>query len=431
MSIQEVAPDRFVVQVFRADPLRETKLRLCKRVQGRKTAEQQERAFEAEAAEWVSKRDLIRQAREKGIAIASPSVPSNATSFADYLAQVYLPWAKSHLDPRTVTTRRGTLLILAEDIGNVSLVDVERRVNGLVEKWRSEGCRFSVTVDRLGRQMNRKPRPISDAGINERLKVLKAVLGHAHIEAKILPARARIALIKKKRAAPGASKPIRYFTAEERIRFLKYSVEGTDDVFEVGRMLGLRPDELFHLQVGSVDFRQRKVWIQATPCPRCPDGRWISKTGAFRGVDICDALLPTLRRLTKGKADDALLIPNEHGLPYWRRIGSGGRFTRVLRRAGLDRKGLSIYSLRHTFAADLVSAGRPMQEVAALLGNSTRVCELHYGHLMPGRTAEAVKALRGVQPWAPTPAVQANGPRLPTAKPKTAVAGNTADIDAA
>jgi hypothetical protein len=34
--------------------------------------------------------------------------------------------------------------------------------------------------------------------------------------------------------------------------------------------------------------------------------------------------------------------------------GSGGRFTRTLRKAGLDRKGLSLYSCRHTFAADLL-----------------------------------------------------------------------------
>jgi hypothetical protein len=37
--------------------------------------------------------------------------------------------------------------------------------------------------------------------------------------------------------------------------------------------------------------------------------------------------------------------------------------------------------------------------VAALLGNTPRTCELHYAHLMPGRTAEAVKALKAIEPW--------------------------------
>lgn len=71
----------------------------------------------------------------------------------------------------------------------------------------------------------------------------------------------------------------------------------------------------------------------------------------------------------------------------------------TLRRAGLDRQGLSFYSLRHTFAADLITAGRPIQEVAALLGNSPRTCELHYAHLMPGKTREAVKVLKAIEPW--------------------------------
>jgi integrase len=400
MSIHEVSPGKFVVQIFRADPLREEKLRLCKRVAGRDAALKQERTFEAQATEWVARRRLISEARTKGIAIASPSVPSSATSFADFLMQVYLPWARTHLEPRTLEARKGIFVILADDFGNTALADVELRVTALVDRWREQGCRYTVEVDRRGRRLNRKPRPISDAGLNERLKVLKAILTHAHLEARILPVRPRIALVTKKRAAPGAAKPIRYFSAEERVRFLRYSVKGTDDVFEIGRMLGLRPDELFHLLVGSVDFRQRKVWIQASPCACCPDGKWIPKTGSFRGVDICDDLLPILQRLAKGKRDTALLIPSEHGLPHWRRIGGGGRFVRVLRKAGLARKGLSIYSLRHTFAADLVTAGRPMQEVAALLGNSVRVCEMHYGHLMPGRTAEAVQALSAVRPWA-------------------------------
>ena len=125
------------------------------------------------------------------------------------------------------------------------------------------------------------------------------------------------------------------------------------NVFEVGRMLGTRPGELFHLRVGSVDFKQEKIWVQATPCPLCPGGTWTPKTGCFRGINICPDLMPILRRLTKGKPDDALLIDNAHGAPYSRLVGSGGRFTKTLRRAGLDRKGLSMYSLRHTCAADV------------------------------------------------------------------------------
>jgi integrase len=403
MSISEVKPHRFVVQVFRADPLKETKLRLCKRVKGREVAEGQERAFEQEAADWVARRELIKQARAKGLSVDLPSTPTKQQDFPSFLEFAYIPWAKGHLDPRTFSTRAGYLAILAQDLAGVPIGDVEEVIDELVTKWRAEGCRYVATVDKLGRKLNRKPRPISDAGINERLKVLKAVLGHAHMNARVLLTRPRISLLRSKRADPTDATPVRYFTAEERVRFLRYSIAGTDDIFEIGRMTGMRPDELFHVLVGSIDLKQRKVWIQASPCPLCLNGKWVPKTGSYRGVDICDDLLPILRRLTKSKPDDALLIPSNHGAPYWRRRGGGGRFAKVLRRAGLNRNGLTIYSLRHTFASDLVSAGRPLQEVAALLGNSVRTCEHFYAHLQPGRTREAVKVLRAVIPWG-TPA---------------------------
>jgi hypothetical protein len=72
-------------------------------------------------------------------------------------------------------------------------------------------------------------------------------------------------------------------------------------------------------------------------------------------------------------------------LPYWCRVGRGGRFTRTLLRAGLDRKGLSIYSLRHTFAADLISAGRSMQEVAAAQAQHRQAASSAFGSGEEGR----------------------------------------------
>jgi integrase len=367
-------------------------------VKGIDAARKQEKDFLSEANEWAAKRKLIRQAQEKGIAVATPSTRPSASGFADFLETVYVPWAKTNLDPNTMRARAPSLMILAENLGNTPLHQIENEIDDLVAKWRVQGVRYRET-DHLGRPTNRKPRPISDAGMNERLKILRAILGHAHMRARVLATAPRIPLLKKKRAAPGDSNPVRYFENEERGRFLRYADPETADVFDLGRMSGGRPGELFHLLVGSVDLRRKKITVQAGPCPYCPDGRWVPKTGHYREIDIAPALMPILRRLIKGKPDTAFVIDNEHGKPFSRLIGSGGRFVRILKKAGLARKGLSIYSLRHTFAADLITAGRPIQEVAALLGNTPRTCELHYAHLMPGRTAEAVKVLRTIEPW--------------------------------
>jgi len=160
--------------------------------------------------------------------------------------------------------------------------------------------------------------------------------------------------------------------------------------------------------------------VKAGPCDQCPGGRWIPKTGRYRGIDIADDLLPILRRLVADKPDDALLLPNKHGRPYSRLPGGGGQFEKTLARAGLDRQGLSAYSMRHTFASDLISAGKSLQEVSSLLGNSPRTCELHYAHLQPGVTRETVKVLKAVEPWGAPKTAEAVAPaasiRKPTAK---------------
>ena len=393
-----MARDRYVVQVFRSDPLGEAPLRLCGRVEGVDAARRKEKAFLATANEWIAKRKVMKEAGDRGIALATPSTLPSASGFADFLETVYVPWAKTNLDPNTMRARAPSVMILAEDLANAPLHQIENLIDDLVAKWRSEGCRYRE-FDHLGRPTNRAPRPISDAGINERLKILRAILGYAHMRAKVLATSPRISLLKQKRSAPGASTPVRYFTPEERARFLRYADAATAELFNLGRMTGMRPGELLHLLVGSVNLRDKKILVQAGPCPFCPDGRWIPKTGEFRAIDIAPALMPILRKLIKGKPDDAFVIDNKHGAPFSRLIGSGGRFVRILKKAGLARRGLSIYSLRHTFAADLITAGRPIQEVAALLGNTPRTCELHYAHLMPGKTAEAVKAIKAIEPW--------------------------------
>lgn len=400
MALSQVSPGRYVVQVFRSDPLGGKPLRLCKRVRGLAVAEKQDQEFATEADNWVARQSLIKEAGQRGVELASPSSPDSVPGFSDYLEQVFLPWARQNLDPRTIEARAGTYRILADDLENTRLDEVDRHVDRLIEKWRAEGVRYTSDTDRLGRKLNRKPRALTDAGLSERIKVLRGALFHAYRRARLLVLPPRIASIKVKRAAPGAGTPVRYYTDSERVRFHRHNPrQDVRDLFEVGRMLGLRPGEIFHMLVGWIDFRQRKVIVQASPCALCKGGTWTPKMGGYRAVDIAPELAPILRRLVKGKPDSALVFDTTHGAPLSRLRGSGGAFVKGLRRAGLGRKGLSIYSLRHSFAADLVSAGRPMQEVAALLGNSVRVCEMHYGHLMPGRTAHAVQVLRAVQPW--------------------------------
>jgi integrase len=387
------------VQVFRKDPLGGDPLRLCHRPGKGENRAEVKRRFLAQAEAWVSERRLIKEARARGLEIADPSTPSKLLDFPSYFERHYLPWFREHRGERTLRSRASAFMVLVEDLAGVSLDKAEHQADDLVERWRKEGVRYRASADKLGRELNRPPRPITDAGINERLRRLREVLMHAYKRTRVLQHPPRLSLLTIKGSVLGAEKPIRFFLPEERVRFKRYAPPDVADAFDLMCLLGFRPAEFVHGRVDWVDLKRGKVVVQACPCPLCPDGRWVPKTGRFRAIDICADVKPILKRLMKGKADDALLVPTTHGAPISRLEGSGGRFVKTLVRAGLDRAGLSMYSARHTFAADLITAGKSIKEVSVLLGNSPRVCEAHYGHLLPGKTAEAVQVLRAVRPW--------------------------------
>ncbi|MGC9985851.1 MAG: hypothetical protein ABSF35_19780, partial [Polyangia bacterium] len=132
MSIQDVSPGRFVVQKFAADPLGGKPQRWCKRVQGREAAEKQERAFDAEANEWAAKQRLVKEAQARGVALALPSTLASVTGFANFLERIYLPWARTKLDPQTMRARAPSIMILAQDLGNTPLHQIENQIDELV-----------------------------------------------------------------------------------------------------------------------------------------------------------------------------------------------------------------------------------------------------------------------------------------------------------
>lgn len=401
MSLHQYAPNKFTVQVSKADPLRELpNRRWCKRVKGLREAQQQEALFLAEAEQWQRDRQLIKEAQVRGLVVQTPNhlIPTGSTELASYLESVYLPWAKDNLEPSTFAARASSIMVLAEDLGTTPLDQIEHVIDSLISTWKSEGRRYRQSIDSRGRKLARKPKKISDAGINERLKILRAILGHAHKKSRILQHQARISMVRKKRALPGESKSVRYFTIDERALFLRYADEETRLVFQVGVLTGMRPAEIFHMLVSWIDFARNKIVIQESSCLLCKNGSWLPKTGEFRSIDIAPDLLPILRRLTHGKPANALVIDSKHGRPFSALRGSGGSFATTLKRAGIKRLGLSAYSMRHTAAADLITAGRSVHEVAAFLGNSARTCELHYAHLIPTKGAGIAAILKSADP---------------------------------
>ena len=66
-------------------------------------------------------------------------------------------------------------------------------------------------------------------------------------------------------------------------------------------------------------------------------------------------------------------------------------FWRHTRAAGLPE--IRFHDLRHSFASQLVSAGRPLREVQELLGHQSMQVTLRYAHLAPERMRDAIDVL--------------------------------------
>lgn len=170
----------------------------------------------------------------------------------------------------------------------------------------------------------------------------------------------------------------------------------------LGCRAGLRPAEMYHLRAENVDLDRRLIHVTMTrcDCTYCTETNnlWVPKTEkSDRWIPIETDLYDYLLELSKAlKAP--WLISDEDGhrptpdsfLIYLRR---------VIKSVGL--RG-SAYTLRHTFASQLVRAGRPLKNVAELMGHTTVEMTERYAHLAPREMVADVHALPEVGPFAVT-----------------------------
>jgi site-specific recombinase XerD len=133
---------------------------------------------------------------------------------------------------------------------------------------------------------------------------------------------------------------------------------------------GMRIGELLTLKVNDLDIRERKIHIF--------EGE---KNSLGRVVYLSDDALFALRRWLS-KRDQ-----KKGGLFYGRggdRLGySSARylFVKYLRKAGLEDRGYTVHSLRHTFASELLNAGMRLECLQQLLGHHNIEMTRRYARL--------------------------------------------------
>ena len=150
---------------------------------------------------------------------------------------------------------------------------------------------------------------------------------------------------------------------------------------------GCRISEVIGLRWLDVDFDRRLITIQDNlPIDRAGNGyrriRKPTKTGSIRRLPMNDSLLETLQSVRPEKFDGSDLVfksvrgktisSNDFRYRHWKP---------VLAKVQVPYR--KIHTTRHSFASHAIDQGKPLTEIAYLLGHSdTRMVMQTYGHLI-------------------------------------------------
>jgi integrase len=180
--------------------------------------------------------------------------------------------------------------------------------------------------------------------------------------------------------------PARFLNQGEIRRLIEASKDSYIHPFIVTAIhTGMRKSELLNLKWSDIDFGRRVVTIQSK-------SDWHTKNYKARTVQLTPMLYEVLgdhRRLQL-----QLGFGSEYVFTYQgKRIKYGieDSFKTVLRKAGL--KDVTLHTLRHTFASQLVMACVPLRDVQELMGHQSFETTLRYAHLSEDHSKRQVLKL--------------------------------------
>lgn len=149
---------------------------------------------------------------------------------------------------------------------------------------------------------------------------------------------------------------------------------------------GLRLHEGLHLEVGDIDSARLMLHVHR------------GKGARDRVLPLPEKTLLLLRQYWKTHRHPRLLFPatgqNHHQASTasapMSRAGVQGAFLKARLRAGISKRGISLHSLRHSYATHLLEAGVPLPTIQRYLGHSHIETTMVYLHLTPEGQQQAV-----------------------------------------
>ena len=162
-------------------------------------------------------------------------------------------------------------------------------------------------------------------------------------------------------------------------------------------LAGLRQGEILHLRTDVdvlLEGPEPLIRVQS----RKDAYSWRPKTRrGERDVPITESLVAIIEdHLRRGYAGERYLIVSPHRGDQPVTAGTSARWTRdAFELAGIkygrEGDGITLHSGRHTYASWLAQDGVPLNVIATLLGDTTKVVEETYAHLIPDTYRAAVQ----------------------------------------
>ena len=125
------------------------------------------------------------------------------------------------------------------------------------------------------------------------------------------------------------------------------------------------------------------------------------KNGKPRSIAIPRFLIPSIERQMEGMGDDDWLFRAARGGNLWTNTWRTRVWRKAVRLAGMEDEGVTIHSLRHSYASFAIAQGADVKTLQMQLGHSSPSITLNtYTALWPERlddVADAIGELRAEQ----------------------------------
>lgn len=163
---------------------------------------------------------------------------------------------------------------------------------------------------------------------------------------------------------------------------------------------GCRIGESLALKVGDIDMEKRRARISRTWTDDGQGGSMLGvpKNGKARSVAVPSFLIRELKPLTDGMGADDWLFRAPRGGNIWLHNWRTRIWNKAVKAGGMEDEGVTIHSLRHSYASFAIAQGADVKTLQAQLGHASATITLDtYAALWPERlddVADAIEVFR-------------------------------------